>query len=512
MSSSQEKDAEDSCVCQLVSPRSTASAIEVGAGKEAQLELGVSDHLPEKTRVDAFKKFLTVPLLCSAQFLDIFSSSSSIIALPKIGDALGFSASELQWVVAAYTLTFASFLLIGGRISDIYSPKPVFLVGYATVGVLSIICAVSVNPIMLLVFRAIQGIGGALTVPPAIALIVHTVPDPQRQSQALAAFGASGAVGNAVGFVLGGVLTSRVSWVWVYYLAAIMIIPLCALSFFVLPNHKPNGEQTGKKRRVDLPGVLTLTVGLILFVYAITDASHSGWGKPQIIVTLVFSVVFIVAFFLVERKVQDPAVPPSTWSVPNVVPLFLYSLGIYWFVYGSELLLVEIFQDLFGWSPLKASLHCIPIGISGGTSSYFMGTYGPRLPQKVLLPLGQLFMGTGVVLYALADNPEKYWSHVLPGMIVGMMGVAIAYVGVSVAIMRSARKGEEGVVGALMNISFQLGATIGLAVMTSIQLGVNDKLPADADSHSLFVGYADAFWCLLGFHGLMAAVSIVFVR
>ncbi|KAI5121919.1 hypothetical protein M0805_000248 [Coniferiporia weirii] len=492
MSSGQENDIKDGQVSQQLSRSTTIVAAE--AEKEAQLETGKS-VLSWNTRVSTFK-----------------NSSSSIIALPQIGDALGFSASELQWVVAAYTLTFASFQLIGGRLSDIYHPKPVFIAGYAIVGLLSILCAVSINPIMLIVFRAIQGIGAALTVPPAIALIVQTVPDPQKQARALAAFGASGAVGNSLGFVLGGVLTSRVSWTWVYYLVAIMILPLCALSVLVLPNYKPNEEDASKSRRIDMPGVTTLTVGLILFVYAISDASHTGWGKPQIIVILVFSVVFVLAFFFVERKVQDPAVPPSTWFAPNVIPLFIYSLSIYWFLYGSELQLVEIFQDLFGWSPLKASLHCIPIGVAGGISAHLTGVYGSRLPQKVLLPVGELFMGVGIVLFALSDSPEKYWSHVLPGMIIGMIGVAIAYVGVSVAIMASARKGEEGVVGALVNTSFQLGATVGLAIMTSIQLGVNKNLPVDADIHSQFAGYADAFWSLLGFNVLMAIVSVVFVR
>ena len=125
--------------------------------------------------------------------------------------------------------------------------------------------------------------------------------------------------------------------------------------------------------------------------------------------------------------------------------------------------LVQIFQDLFHWSALKASIHCIPIGVAGGTSAYLTGRYGPLVPRRILLPLGQLLPAAATVLFALADTPDKYWSHVFPGMVIGMVGLAIAYVGANMTIMAGARKGEEGVVGALMNTSFQLGATVGVA-------------------------------------------------
>ncbi|KAL5498331.1 hypothetical protein ACEPAH_2473 [Sanghuangporus vaninii] len=479
-------------------------------------EVRVVEEAETKMELSNFRRRLLVPLLCSAQFFDIAVSSSTIIAIPKIGDALDFKPSELQWVVGAYTLTFASFQLIGGRLTDIYHAKPIFVSGFAIVGIFSILCAVSVHPIMLIVFRAVQGIGAAFTIPSALALIVQTVPDPAEQAQALAAVGASGAVGNAVGFVLGGVLTSRISWRWVFYLMAIMILPLCAFSALALPGSSISGH-ADKSRQIDIPGVGVLTACLILFVYAISDGSHSGWDKPEIITALIFSVVCGVAFFFVETRVADPAVPPRTWRIPNVVPLFVYALSIYWFLYGSELQLVEIFQvkqDIFGWSPLASSLYCIPIaiGVAGGISATLSGIYGPHFPRKLLLFAGQIFMAVSVGLFALGDSPDKYWSHIFPGMIVGMIGIGITFVGVNIAVMASAPAGEEGVVGALVNTSIQLGATIGLAIMTTISTGVNNHLPPDVPASKLFEGYQDAFWSLLGFQCLMAVVSVAFVK
>ena len=256
-----------------------------------------------------------------------------------------------------------------------------------------------------------------------------------------------------------------------------MILPLCVAAFLVLPN----GDGGHKDRKLDFSGVGALTVGLVLFVYSISDASTAGklslksnaatidfdflegWNKPQIIVTLIFSVVLISAFFFIETKVQDPAVPPRIWFMPNVALFFLYILTIHWFLYVSELQLVEIFEDLFGWSALNASLHCIPLGIASGTASFFCARYGSLVPRRLILAGSQVLMGIAVLLFALADSPDKYWSHTFLGMVFGLVGVGAGYWAVNVALMASAPKGEEGVFGALINTGLQLGATIGLA-------------------------------------------------
>ncbi|KAF8520827.1 major facilitator superfamily domain-containing protein [Gautieria morchelliformis] len=408
-----------------------------------------------------FRKAFMLFFLCSAQFFDIFNAVSTIIALPEISKDLHFFPGALQWVVSAYTLTFATFLLFAGRLSDIYYPKLVFSLGYFAVGVFSILCAVSVHPIMLLVFRAMQGIGAAMTFPSALAMIMQHFPDSKEQGSALAIFGAFGAVGNVTGFILGGVLTARVSWRWIFYLVAIIIIPFSILSFIFLPNSSVSAK--ARQRRLDWQGVVALAGGLILFVYALSDGNNVGWKKPQIFVSLVFSVIFVVSFFLIERSVKDPAVPPRIWSNQNFLPLFLYSWSIYWSLNASELQLIQIFQDLWGWSALSAALHCIPIGVAGGVVSYLTGAFALHVPRRVLLIGGQLGMLVGTLLFALADSPAKYWSHIFPGMIIGLVGLAMAYVAANIFIMAGSRKGEEGVVGAMMNTAFQLGATVGLA-------------------------------------------------
>lgn len=226
-------------------------------------------------------------------------------------------------MLTGYTLTFGAFQVPAGRLSDIYHPKPVFCTGFFFVGVFSILCAVSVHPIMLIVFRAFAGLSAAMTVPAAISILVQTFPDPKEQSDVMGMFGAFGAVGNCSGLVIGGVLAARASWRWVFYLIAIAVIPLSIASFFLLPKAVQNGQRA--KRDLDIPGVGVLTGALILFVYAISDGNTEGWGSPQIITTLVFSIILFAGFFVVERFAKDPVLPMSTWSNKNFAPMFFYS-------------------------------------------------------------------------------------------------------------------------------------------------------------------------------------------
>ncbi|KAJ8520062.1 hypothetical protein ONZ45_g3098 [Pleurotus djamor] len=474
---------------QATSPAKTPSTVtltESSTPKEKVCSGGdveaVTLPAPEEDSIDLSKvrKVLVLLVLCLAQFFDIFNANAAIISLPSMGTDLGFTQGSLQWVLSAYTLTFASFMLISGSISDIFHPKPVFTAGFAVVGLFSIPVAASVHPIMAIVFRALQGIGAAMNVPSAIAMIRISFPDPIEQSSAYALYALAGAVGNVTGFVIGGVLTARTSWRWVHYLIAIIIIPTSALAWFILPSRSL--KTSSPRRSIDFPGVFTLTAGLILFVYAISDGAEVGWGSPQVISTLVLSVVSVIAFFFIERIVKNPALPPATWSNKNFLPLFFYAWSPYWWLLGCELQLVGIFMDLWHQSALSAAVRCIPLGVAGGVSSWLSGRFGPLLPPNVLLVGGQAFMAVGAILFALADTIDKYWSHIFPGMVVGMLGLA------------GAARFPYPV--------FQ--------VVTSIAVGVNSGLPQDPVSQH--EGYAAAFWSMVALPGVMMLIALSFVR
>ncbi|THU97275.1 MFS general substrate transporter [Dendrothele bispora CBS 962.96] len=476
----------------------------------------INDEDNEQTRLlSPLRKKLVLAVLSGAQFFDIFNACAAIIALPTLQEDLHFDEGTIQWVLAAYTLTFAAFMLISGRISDMFHPKPVFVVGFLIIGLFSIPIGASVNPIMTIILRAVQGIGAAMNIPSAIAMITTSFPDPVERGRAYAIYGAFGAIGNCLGFILGGVISSKASWRWVFYLLAILIIPFSLVSWFILPR-VTSSEQKSQKKGLDWPGVASLTTGLILFVFAISESSASGWNSPRVIAPLVISIFAFGAFLLIERIVKDPALPPRTWTNKNFTPLFFFGWSLYWWLFSSEMQLVQVFTALWGVSTLSAAIRCLPLGIAGGTTAYLTGIFAPKIPRRILLVSGQLLMAVGSILFALADVKEKYWSHVVPGMIIGMIGISAAYVACTIVVMEGTRKGEEGVVSAVMFTSYQVGATLGLAVVASITLGVNSKLVGDAaagnENVNEFAGYAASFWSLLGMNGLMIIITLLFVK
>ncbi|THU97267.1 MFS general substrate transporter [Dendrothele bispora CBS 962.96] len=462
------------------------------------------EHENPGQALSSLRKNLILTVLCGAQFFDLFNACAAIIALPTLQEDLDFAEGTIQWVLSAYTLTFASFMLISGRISDMFHPKPVFVIGFLVVGLLSIPVGASVDPIMTIVFRAFQGIGAAMNIPSAVAMITTTFSDHVERGRAYAIYGASGAIG--------GVISSQVSWRWVFYLLAILVIPFSLVSWFILPG-APSTEEKSQKKNLDWPGVASLTIGLILFVFAISEGSVSGWSSPGVLAPLIISIFTFVAFLFIERIVRDPALPPRTWTNKNFIPLFFYGWSIYWWVFSSEMQLVEVFTTLWNVSTLSAAIRCLPYGISGGATAYLTGLLAPKVPRLLLLVLGQLFMAVGSILFALSDVESKYWSHVVPGMIVGMIGLGFAHVACTIVVMEGTREGEEGVVSAVMYTSFQVGATLGLAIVSSITIGVNSRLEATPNSEvDEFEGYSASFWSLLGMNGVAILITLLFVR
>ncbi|KAJ3735907.1 major facilitator superfamily domain-containing protein [Lentinula guzmanii] len=488
----------------LPDPRSKA---EPSDDLEKSASSTINATSPERP-LSSLRKSLILIVLSGAQFFDIYISCAAIIALPTLGADLGFSPASLQWVLSAYTLTFAAFMLISGRLSDMFHPKPVFVTGFLVIGLLSIPIAASVNPIMSIVLRAFQGIGAAMNVPSAIAMISTSFPNHKERSRAYAIYGAFGAIGNCLGFIIGGVISSRTSWRWVFYVIAILVIPFSLVSWFILPTHVNHTAK--EKKGLDWPGVSSLTVGLVLFVFAISQASTAGWQSPGVVAPLVLSIVMCIVFLLIERIVKDPALPPRTWTNKNFTPLFFYGWSVYWWLFSSELQLVQVFTGLWHFTSLSAAVRCLPLGISGGTTAMLTGYIASKVPRRLLLVGGQVLMAIGAILFALANDPVKYWSHIVPGMVFGNIGVAIGYVGCTIVVMEGVREGEEGVVSAVMYTAYQIGATLGLAIVTSITLGVNNHQAVDPVSQ--FKGYSIAFWSTVAMDGVAILLTLFFVH
>ncbi|KAL0959009.1 hypothetical protein HGRIS_014321 [Hohenbuehelia grisea] len=398
------------------------------------------------------RKHVILLVLCIAQLLDVFGANAVIVSLPAISRDIGFSAGSIQWMLTAYTLTLASSMLISGTISDIFHAKPVFCAGILIVGLFSIPVATSVHPVMSIVFRALQGLGGAMNIPSAISIIRSTFPDPVSQGRAIGIYTTASTVGNVTGFVVGGFIGAATSWRW-------------------------------------------------------KSSSHpcTGWKSPRVITTLALSVVMCVAFFFIEKVVKDPAIAPRTWSNKNLLPLFFISLSPGWWVFTSELQLIAIFLKLWQESAVKAAIRCLPIGITG-LCAYFVGAMVTKVHHSIFLIGGQVLMAVAAVLFALMDSVQKYWSHGVPGMIIGMIGLCCARVACTTMMLNSARKEEQGVVAALAWTASQIGVTIGLAITSSITISVNAGRPPDESSQRH--GYEASFWSLVALAGVMMVASL----
>ncbi|KAH8105285.1 MFS general substrate transporter [Cristinia sonorae] len=472
----------------------------------------VEGRLPQN--ISVARKYTLLVIFCLAQFTDAANGSSLFPALPILEETFDITPSESAWIISAFGLTFASFLLISGKISDVYNPKYAFIIGFAVLGIFSLIAGFMKDKIALIVIRALCGIAASLTIPSSLTLIVNLFPDPSQQARAIGMFGGCGALGNISGIFLGAIFVQFASWRWVFWFVSLIAIPVAAVCIFLIPNPRPDPRSSvptgyAKWRSLDLVGVGILTAALILFIYAITSGSNGGWGTAGILVPLIISVLMIVAFFVWETKipVSIAAVPPQTWFLPNFSVLFAVALvPSLWFV-TSFTIFPTLWQTYYHWSVISVAARLVPVGVICFAVSFSGGLSRYTSPKYILLPAQVLVLGATVLL-RFGDAPDKYFRFILPGFIIGAAGCMLTYTHGNIAIFRTSPPAMAGTVGAIYNGALQLGSAVGLSAVTSIQTSV-EKTHGGPSS---FAGRAAAFWFVCGVVGLELISIAVFYR
>ncbi|KAG8734428.1 hypothetical protein FRC12_018535, partial [Ceratobasidium sp. 428] len=308
------------------------------------------------TSVPQWLKYLLLAFFCLGQFLDTFNNSAVLPALPIITRSIDLTESDAVWLLAAYQATFASFLLISGRVSDVYSPKPVFIVGTIFFGTISLGAGFVNGRIVLIVLRALQGIGASLTIPSALGMLVQIFPEPTEQARAISMFAASAAIGNILGTIIGALFVQYASWRWVFWIIAVVALPIAIACIFLIPT-TPRRDDT-KASQLDFVGVSTLTAAIILFVYALTTGSVSPWASAGVLVPLFISVALVAAFFVWEARVDEKnaALPPKLWFYPNFVVLFAVALVPYFWWIQVYLTFVPYWQEVLHWSSIMTGV------------------------------------------------------------------------------------------------------------------------------------------------------------
>ena len=428
--------------------------------------------------------WLPLALLSVAQFMVILDITVVNIALPSIGRELGFASGDLQWVITAYVLFTGGLLLLGGRMSDLLGRRRVFVAGLGLFTVASLSSGLAVSPEALIASRALQGLGAAMLSPAALSIITTTYAGAQR-TKALGVWGALGAAGAAAGVIFGGLLTSLLSWEWVFFINVPIGVTVLVMTLRSLPSPAGPSERNG----LDLPGGLTVVAGLVALIYGIERAGEDGLLSTAPLVLLGLSATALATFARVERSSRNPLVAPSIWRVRSLVSSAVVMMGATAAMIGAFFINSMFLQDVVGASALEAGLAFLPltlvIGLSAHAGQHLLGRVAPRS----LIAAGLATVAGGYLLLAQASAGAAYVPDLLPGFLLIGAGIGLVFVAVSVTGMSEVEHHQAGLASGLMTTGHEVGAAIGAAVFSAVAFGSAGGIGSGA---AIAAGYTDA--------------------
>jgi EmrB/QacA subfamily drug resistance transporter len=408
-----------------------------------------------------------VAVVCLAQFMVILDVSIVNVALPSIRSGLGFSETALQWVVTAYTITFAGFLLLGGRAGDLLGRRPVFLAGTAAFGLCSLACALSDSQTTLLVARAAQGLAGAVLSPATLSIITVAIPEGPQRTRALGVWGAVGGLGASSGAILGGLLTQTLGWQAIFAINVPIGVVVILAALRIVPAVGPRDVEA--ERHFDLSGAVLGTGALVLLAYAVTRSSVLGWGSTGVLVPLAASALVGAAFLFVEGRVaRSPLMPLSIFRIPQLRWANLAVMLLYAGAFSMFYFLTLFLQQIEHMDALGAGAAFLPTTLS----VFLASTRAPKLMGRFGMATtvaGGLALTTAGLAYLSLITPDvDYVSRVLPGMILTGFGMGTTLVAGTVAATRGVPAAESGLASGLLNTSRLMGGALGLAILSTI--------------------------------------------
>jgi len=456
------------------------------------------------TELTTRKRWIALYVLCVGDLMIVLDSTIVNVALPSIRDDLGFSETSLAWVVNAYLLTFGGFLLLGGRLGDLYGHRRLFIGGIALFTLASLACGLSTTQGMLVGARAVQGLGGAVVSAVALSLIMVLFTEPAERAKAMGVFGFVLSGGGTAGVLLGGILTDLLSWHWIFLVNIPIGIGVVVASRGLLPEDRP----AEAKGRLDIGGAITVTASLMIAVYAIVNGRDWGWTSAKTLGLLAAAIAFLVAFVLIESRAAAPLVRLGLFKLRNFATAnavgILMAGGLFATFFFSALYL----QLVLGYSPLQVGLAYLPSTVIWGATSLFLSDKAVmRFGIKPPLVGGLLIMTAGVLLFARAPVDGSFAVDILPTMLLQGFGAGIAFNPILLAAMGDVGPEEAGLASGIVNTAFMMGGALGLAVLASAAATRTDHLEAAGHSavDALNGGYHLAF--LLG--ALLAVLAAI---
>ncbi|SNR59459.1 DHA2 family efflux MFS transporter permease subunit [Actinomadura mexicana] len=432
-----------------------------------------------------------VAMSCVAFFMVVLDSTIVTLALPQMRDGLDLSVSEQQWVVSGYLVTLGGLLLLAARAGDLFGHKRVFLLGTVVFTVASLVGGLATNAAMLIVARIVQGAGAAALTPASLSLITASHTDEDQRRRALAVWSIMSAVAGTAGVVLGGVLTTGLSWRWVLFVNVPPGIGLfAAAAWFLLP-----AAAGGKRIRLDVPGALSVTLGTGLLTYGLSQASTDGWGAPKVVISLVAAAVLIIGFVVIQFTGSQPLIPRSLFRLRGlrIGNLVMLLMGV---TMNASFFFISLYlQQAIGYSALRAGMAMVPVTIiiviAGLASRRLVPVLGPRL----MLIIGGLITAAGMAwLAGVPTRPPVYAAHVLGPTLLAGLGMGFMLLSITLSGTSGVDPEDAGAASGLLNTSRQVGGAIGLAVLTTIAANATSGA-ADGSSpvEALVHGYHVAF-------------------
>jgi len=460
--------------------------------------------------MDTRRRWLALIVLCLGDLMIVLDVTIVGVALPSIREDLGFSETSLAWVVNAYLLTFGGFLLLGGRLGDLYGHRRLFLIGITLFTLASAACGLATSQGLLVGARAVQGLGGAIVSAVALSLMMTLFTEPAERAKAMGVFGFVAAGGGSIGVLLGGVLTDALNWHWIFLVNVPVGIAVVVLSLMLLPA----ARVPAVAGRLDIAGAVTVTASLMIAVYAIVNGNQEGWTSAQTLGLLAASAVLLVVLLAIEARVRAPLMPLGLFRLRNVATANV--VGVLWAaaMFAWFFLSALYLQLVLGYSPLQVGLAFLPANLimgafSIGLSAKLVLRFGIRPP----LVTGLLLAAAGLALFARAPVDGTV-VDVLPSMILLGLGAGMAFNPMLLAAMSDVEPTEAGLASGVVNTSFMMGGALGLAVLASLAASRTDTLLASGEDQvaALAGGYHAAFVVGAIFAVGAAVIGAVFLR
>jgi len=462
-------------------------------------------HSP--TAETTVRRWRAFAVLAVSYFMTIIDLTIVNVALPTIGRKLHFSETNLQWVVTDYGLTFGGFLLLGGRAADLLGRRRMMMIGLAVFTAASLACALATTDTFLIVMRGIQGLGAAIVLPAALSIVMNMFPEGAERNKALGAWGAVAASGATVGLILGGLLTRYLGWEYIFFLN----VPIGLTALVLARRIVPESRLDVARRRYDPFGAFTVTSGLLVLVYALSQAPQHGWGSVRTISLLAAAAVLELAFIVIETRVEAPLLPLRIFRLPTVAGAnavgLLLGASFFGFIFVGTLYM----QQVLGYSALQTGLAWLAASVTSVALAGLSQALVTRVSAKLVMAVGMGLIGSGILWTTAAPVDGRFWHDLAGPFFVAGAGTAFAFIPVSIAGLAGIAAKEAGLASGLLNTSQQIGGAIGVAIASTVA-ATHFKTLVDSGSAApagLTGGFQWAFWVCGAI--ALAAVPITFL-